>query len=222
MTVERVKIVEAATFARIVEQIEHLVFEFASSHYSTLRYGNVLSDVWLEYRRKVDLALGSLGLATHLEVVELGLQSDNPSQWRAAAFACRNLLNDVANHLWQDSRKTYQHLESEVDGHRQKMDVSQGKFANRLAAYVHQRGLRGTSGRFFREEVERLAVSIRSLIAFQSEAHEPITKEDAQSVALATYFLLGELITRTDMVPIEQYSDPASGMELASEVASSR
>jgi hypothetical protein len=207
---ERVKVFQAASFAVVLAEIERMTFEFASQSYALLRYGNVLTDFWMDYRTQVDAALHRLNLTAHLDAIQSGLQSDNPEAWRAAVLECRNLLNDVADHLWRDPRETYEHLPG--GGRDGKLNVVQGKFANRLSAYVHQKGLRGTSGKFVRDETERLAVSIRSLIALQSQAHAPVRREDARSVALATYFILGELVTKTDMQPIERYGEPAAGL----------
>ena len=89
------------------------------------------------------------------------------------------------------------------------MDVTPNKYANRLAAYLHQKGITGTRGRYVRDEVERIAASIRSLVSFQAEAHDPIELVDARSAALGTYFLLGELALKTDLEPITKYGKPA-------------
>lgn len=205
---ERVRTFSAASFAVVVSEIERMTYEFASQSYTMLRYGNVLTDFWTDYRTQVDATLRSLNLTAHLDAIQLGLQPDNTEAWRAAVLECRNLLNDVANYLWQDSRDTYEHLPG--DGQRGKLNVSRGKFASRLAAYVHQKGLRGTAGKFVRDEIERLAVSIRSLIALQSKAHSPISRDDAKTAALGTYFILGELAIKTDMQPVATYGQPAA------------
>jgi hypothetical protein len=60
-----------------------------------------------------------------------------------------------------------------------------------------------------RYEIERLATSIRGLIALEGEAHAPIGREEGRTVALSTYFILGELALRTDLLPIEVYGPPA-------------
>lgn len=212
---QRVKVFPAANFATSVAEIEKNTFDFASKAYVQLRYGNTLGDIWIDYRRRVDAALQQLNFFNHLEAIRSGLQSDNPESWRSAVFECRNLLDDVAKFLWRDPRKTYEHLPG--DGPNGKLKVTQDRFANRLSAYLHQKGLRGKQGQFLRDEVERLAASIRSLIALQSKAHKPISREDARTIALATYFILGELVIKTDMKPIEAYVEPAKGIDLLEE-----
>jgi hypothetical protein len=203
---ERVRVFNAGNFTSVLLEIERITFEFASQSYTLLRYGNVLTDIWTDYRSQVDAVLTRLNLTPHLDIIQAELQSGNPQAWRAATLACRNLLSDVADYLWRDPRDTYNHLVG--DSKNGKLNIQHGKFANRLSAYIHQKGLRGTSGKFARDEIERLAVSIRSLIAFQSQGHAPVTWEDARSVALATYFIIGELAIKTDMEPIERYGEP--------------
>ncbi len=110
LPVEQVKVVAAASFARVANQVEDDTFTFVSAHYRVLKYGNALTDIWEGYRLQVDAAIGALGLANHLETIQRGIQTDNPTAWRASALACRNLLHDVANHLWQDPREGYEHL----------------------------------------------------------------------------------------------------------------
>lgn len=208
ITMEQIRVFTAADFARVVTRIESATYTFASDAYRLLKYGDVVSDVWQGYRRQVDRVLAQLGFTEHLEAIHTGLQSGNPQGWRNAVFGCRNVLTDAAAYLWQDKRKTYSHLNN-AEG--RAIKVTAEKFANRLGAYLHQKGLTGTSGKFMRDEVERLAGSIRSLVAYQSEAHAPIAEHAARSIAVATYVILGELATRTDMRPITKYGTPAVG-----------
>jgi hypothetical protein len=88
------------------------------------------------------------------------------------------------------------------------LDVTQGHTKNRIAAYLHQKGLSGTEGKYLRSEVERLVASIDSIISFQSAAHDPIDLQNARSIAISTYLLVGEIVTRTDLIPIKEYGNP--------------
>ena len=205
-TLVRKRVFQAGAVAQSLNEIEKQVFDFASTTYAQLRFGDIIGDIWERYRATIDQSMTHLGIAGHLSAIEKGLLSDNPEEWRGAAFECRNLLNDVANYLWQDTRPRYEHLKGATD--EGTLDVTQGKFGNRIAAYLHQKGITGTRGRFVREEASRLAISILALIPYQSEAHEPISLEDAQSISISTYILLGELSRRTDAAPIREYSDP--------------
>jgi hypothetical protein len=210
---QRVHIYPAYEFSRIISTLEHKIFVFCSDSYAYLKYGSAISDSWIDYQVEVDKALHDIGIGDHIKVIQNGLQSANPEAWRAATLECRSVLNDVADYLWKDQRPRYEYLPNH-DG-TAKMDVSAGRYSNRLAAYIHQKGLSGTRGKFLREEVERLAASISALISLASEAHQPIGRMDARTTAISTYFVLGELALRTDMVPIEQYGVPAAPHAIA-------
>lgn len=194
-------------FTAILQQIEQHTFDFASQSYRVLRYGNALTDIWIAYRFQVDTALQHLGLTNHLEAVQVGLRSDNPEEWRNAVFGCRNILEDVAACLWLDPRPTYDHLPDPEGG---KMKVGKQRFANRLHAYIHQKGVSTKQRKFVKAEVERLATSIRSLKDLEGRAHIPVTRDEARTIALATYFILGELALKTDLQPVETYGSPAT------------
>jgi len=208
---ERVRIFQPSAFLPCLNHIEQATFDFASNACVALRYGNAIADIWSTYRVEVDAAIGAIGLADHLTSIQSGLQSGNPESWRLAVLGCRNLLKDAADCLWKDARPTYDHLPGQGIG--SKLEVTSDKFGNRLSAYIHQKSLSGTRGKFFRGEAERLADSLTSLIRLQSEGHDPIELKDARSIAIATYCLLGELVTRTDMVPVQEYGNPARSAE---------
>jgi len=206
ITMERKRIFPAANFRYSLTQIEKQAFDFVSKAYVQVRFGDVIGGIWQKYRQEVDVKMAGLNLTGHLTTIEKGLLSVNSEDWRTSAFECRNLINDLANYLWRDERIRYEHLPGNtIEG---TLDVSQGKFGNRIAAYIHQKGISGTRGRFIRVEAERLSSSIFALIPFQSEAHEPISLQDAQSIAIATYILVGEVIRRTDLEPILVYGQP--------------
>lgn len=190
-----------AQFQRILSDVEREVFDFASKSYKVLRYGEVITDIWTDLRLDLESALKRGGLEDHLGAIDSGLSSDNPESWRAAMIGCRTLVDDVANYLWQDDRSTYEYL----PGRGGRLDVSHGKSLNRISAYLHQNGLSGTKGEFVRAEIDRLDTSLRKLRDWQSAGHDPVTKEAARSVALATYVVLGELASRTDFEPVTQY-----------------
>ena len=199
----RVVYLDPSRISRVVAAIENATFEFAASAYPELRYGDLLTDFWQQYRREVEVALHRMDLDQHLATIEQGLNSDNETGWRAGVLACRSLLEDLAAHLWRDARPTYDALPG--DGPGEHLSVTADKYVNRISAYLHQREVTGQGGRFIRDEADRLSSSLRALVGYQSTAHSPITKLDARSIALGTYFLIGELTSKTDLEPVEEY-----------------
>jgi len=166
-----------------------------------------IAEIWLQYRRQIEEALAGLALKGHLDAIEQGLDSANPEQWRAAVFSCRNLLVDLADRLWRDTRAEYEHLPG--TGKHGKLEVTHEKASNRLSAYLHQKGLRDNSGRLLRDEMDRLAASFRSLLAAQGSAHRPVKRRDAEAIAITTCMLVGQLASGTDMEPVQHYKQPA-------------
>lgn len=137
VTLTRIRVFSASTIAASLSRLENALFDFLSRSYVELKYSNVMESIWRDYQSQVDKKLSQLNLAQHYSAIEANLLSTNPEGWRLASFGCRDLLTDLANFLWQDSRKEYVHL----DGSKGKLDVSQGNYINRLCAYIHQKGI---------------------------------------------------------------------------------
>lgn len=204
--VQRVEFYSPSMFRHVISTVEHLTFRWAVNWRKTLIYGNAVTDIWTQYRATVEKVLSAAGLKTHLDSIQANLSSNNPSQWRSTVYACRSVLEDLSAYLWQDSRPTYEHLPS-GDG-KGPLVVTKERAANRIGAYLHQQGLAQSEGKFMREEARRLADSIRNLLSLQAKAHGAIEKQHAQSVAIQTYILVGEIAQRTDFQPVTEYRDP--------------
>lgn len=199
----RVRNFPAENITHSLSQIEKYVFDWASSNYVQMNYTNKVKGIWERYQIIVEGALQKLELTNHLSVIQDEIGKENPESWRTAVLECRNLLADLATYLWKDTRDLYIHLPgSSPDG---KLDVQQGNYSNRLSAYLHQKSIAGKEGKFLRDEADRLATSIRSLISVESYAHAPIDRPLADAVVLYTYFLIGELAIKTDLSPITKY-----------------
>lgn len=191
-----------SSFKVMMGKIRQEAFRFLSRAYVQLEYGSALTDVWNDYRGMVDAGLQKLDLSNHLKSIESGLRSDNPAQWRAAVYSSRNLLQDLARLLWQDPRDTYAGIRTPQG---QPIQVTKEKFANRLGAYLHQKAVREELRKFVTSETEHLATAIRHLVERQGAAHDQMDIKEVRSVAMATYFILGELSSWTDLEPVREY-----------------
>lgn len=189
------------TLQRVVANLENDLFRWASNAYATMNFGDAVSDIWRSYRAVVDTALTRIGLSDVLRQIDSGLLSSNPEAWRQSMISCRNLLNDVAAHLWRDPRKTYALLQNEKG---EDIKVTEDMYVNRLIAYLHQKGVVGATGDHLKAQWR----SLRRLNDLGSSAKDAnaVTLEDARSTVIAAYVALGELFHRTDGVPIENYS----------------
>lgn len=194
---------DKSAFQTIISEVEALIFTFTSKSYSLLLYADALEDIWKSYRAHVDEALISIGLQQHFDTIRSGLISQNPQDWRAAMWSCRDLLHDLADYLWKDPRPTYTRL-SGKDGY---LAVTNDKYVNRLGAYLHYKGITGKKRGYLFAEMERIYHSIDTLNELDSEAHSQITLLDLRMAAIGTYFIVGELAARTDMKPVENYDN---------------
>jgi hypothetical protein len=200
------KIYDKYAFQTVVTNIENMVFGFVSESYSLLCYGDVLQDIWQGYCAAIDEHLIPIGLSKHLDAIRNGLRSANPQEWRTAMWSCRDILHDLAAHLWRDPRPTYEHLPGK--GQNGRLEVTDSYYVNRLGAYLHQKAIDKEVRRYLSAEMERIYNSIKALNELDCEAHGEITLQDARSAVIGTYVMLGELVIRTDMKPITEYRNP--------------
>jgi len=203
---EEMNVFDKQVFQIIIKNIESPAFDFASNSYSILRYGDTLQDIWQAYRASVEECLAPVGLAKHLDTIRNGLNSQNPQDWRAAMWSCRDILHDLATYLWRDERETYEYLPGQ--GKNGKLRVTDSDHVNRLGAYLHQKAVSGKTGAYLRAEMERIYRSISTLNELDNKAHSEFTLLDARTVAIGTYTILGEIVTRTDMKPVIEYCNP--------------
>lgn len=203
---EELHVYDKHVFQTIITNIENIAFNFASNSYAILRYGDALQDVWQAYRAKVEEKLVPIGFKRHLDTIRNGLHSQNPQDWRAAMWSCRDILHDLATYLWNDKRETYEYLPGQgKDG---KLRVTESDYVNRLGAYLHQKGMVGKTGRYLRAEMERIYSSISTLNELDNKAHSEVTLFDVRTSAIGTYTVLGEIVTRTDIKPVTEYCKP--------------
>lgn len=205
---EEMNVYDKQVFQTILTNIGNLAFNFASNSYAILQYGDALQDVWQAYRAKVEEQLIATGFTKHLDTIRNGLNSQNPQDWRAAMWSCRDILHDLAAYLWCDQRETYEYLPGQGEGG--KLRVTESDYVNRLGAYLHQKSVVGKMGAYLRAEMERLYHSISTLNELDSRAHSEVTLTDIRTVAIGTYTILGEIATRTDMKPVTEYCNPQS------------
>lgn len=195
-----VTVVEADQAQSCLRGLGNALFEWASRAYSAMILGDAATEIWQQHRARVDAFLANQNLVGHVGAITGGLASAETQRWREAMWSTRDLLHDVAEHLWKDARKTYKHI---LDDDGKSIEVTADKFVNRLVAYMHQKGVTSTVGAELRAEWARL----RGLNSLASSAHDKdaVTLEDAKLTFFATYMLLGELIQRTDCEPVETY-----------------
>jgi len=204
---EKRSVYQAGEFLLIADRVQNEAFKLASGGYTALTYGDALQSVWEGYRAQVDAVLTQVGLDKHLDAIRDGIRSENQQAWRNAMWACRDVIRDLAARLWRDPRPLYERMK--LKG--KPLHVDESSYVNRLLAYLHFKRQTGKAGKYLGAELERINSSIHTLNELDSKAHAPVTRQDARLAAIGTYLLLGELIQRTDMQPVEDWGPSPGG-----------
>ncbi len=161
------------------------------------------TSTWQAVVSEVEPALARAALGDFIAQVHGGMKAGNRAGWQSTLYACRSILEGVANYLWQDPRPSYDKLPGTREGH---LDVSYGRYMNRMGAYLNERVESSTTRALLRNEGERLWQSLDSLSNLDSKAHDfEITQDDARFAVVSTYLLLGELFRRTGFEPVTGY-----------------
>lgn len=209
---EEAQVFQGSAFEHVLDLMSGYTFEFASREVAVLKYSDVLTGIWAQHLQAVEKFLVSVDMRQALDAIRLNYQSGSSETLRTAAFACRNLIEDLSRLLWQDPRESYLPLPGTAKG--EGLLVSKDRYVNRLKAYIHQKSVGTNPRKFYEDEVDRLGASFRSLAAVQGQAHGGVSDEDARIIILGTFFLVGALVLKTDMQPVTHYED---GSQLSSD-----
>ena len=195
---------DAYLFSRILKSLDSKLFDFVSNAVILLKYGNLIKTFFEKYQLEADKKLIELGFEDRLREINQMLQTDNPEAWRDSGLSCRTLLHDLALYLWKDTRDYYDPLPG--SNKTERLKVTEDMFVNRLEAYMHQKkGFHKKMQEYLGSEIKYLSELIRKLYNLQSTAKSKLSLPEVISIVLATYFVIGELVQKTDMIPIEKY-----------------
>lgn len=204
--VEAIEVYPPEAFKTCLQNMEQAIWEWSTYWIVFLRFENRIGDIWERYRSSVDSTLAQIGLAGHFQALDTRLASANEQDWRSVLYSCRDLLHDIANHLWLDERSFYQHSKL-TDGKNQpiKLQVTQDRYINRIRAYLHQKTLKASEVGLMETEAEFLGELFGRLNHLDNHAHSGADQTLAESAAIHTYMLLADLVRHTDMQPIIKY-----------------
>jgi len=178
----------------ILEGVAEELCDKATTTLVTARFGAAIDTIFRDYQRAVGSALSNLGIEDHLETAYRNLKGGDESKWRAAALACRNVLQDLSEKLWCVKCDYY-----DIDG--ESMSVKSNMVRNRLRAYMHVKGVK-------KDDTPRALLD--PLYAQASAAKSSCSYENARSVLIVTYLFLAELIRQTDMQPVTEIKKGSS------------
>ena len=172
---------------KILAKIDQQIYKFAMETYNELRFSQVQGALFDRVRSAVDVELaGTTGDTLKLiDGISERLGSGESVAFSQAMTTCRQLIEAVADHVFAPTKEPYTLSTGAT------IEVTQDKVKNRLNAHVDRCGVRG--GR-----AERIGKSLNGLYArLSTSVHrsEAIDSHEAQYLFLATYLLVGEVVT---------------------------
>jgi hypothetical protein len=198
--------VHAREIRRILTYVEHRAFELALRIERHLRFGELVSSIFDEYRARTQDALSRLGIDESLEAIEANLRVGTAESYKLAVHGCRNVLIGLSDKLWRVPDLTRHPSLSTYDG--KPLQLDRGQVKARLRAYLYERGLvlvtnRGPS--LVAGQLDRVASTIEQLYNLSSDqAKREASLDEAQSAVIQTYILLGEIARLTGFEPVTE------------------
>ncbi|MCJ7667823.1 MAG: hypothetical protein MUP04_06030 [Anaerolineae bacterium] len=203
--VKEICIIEPIAIKRLLDAIANNLYSLASRGSIVVRHGQAISSALENYIALVDDKLLSLGIGDSLKAAYENLRSDNPESWKLVALACRNIIIQLANTLWQAPDQAHPVLKG---GDGKPMSLAADKEKNRLVAYIHHKVQSKTQKQFFKGQAERLATLLHGLFELGSKGKYFVSHEQALSCLINTYVFLGDLAIFTDMEPVTKIEPP--------------
>jgi len=188
----------------ILDHIEQYCFDFAIATERRLRFTDLATDVFAEYRTLVEVHLNRLGIDENLKAIETNVRLGTAESSKLAILGCRNILLALSDRLWQVPGVQVHPALQTYDG--KPLQLDEGQVKARLRAYLHERGLvlatkRGPT--LIAGQLERNADAAAELYNLTSEqGKNEALVEDAKAAVLHTYFLVGEMARLTGFVPV--------------------
>jgi hypothetical protein len=169
---------------QVLSAIDARLYGYASDVYAELRFSEIQASLFEQSRVAVDGTLAAMAgdALKKIESVSERLHSDDAEGISQAMSTCRRLIDSVADHVFPARDEPY-----DLNG--QPLTVKQNAVLNRINASLHTRGVRG--GR-----TDRLRRSLSDIYGRVSTGvHSDVDSHEARYLFLATYVLLGEVLT---------------------------
>lgn len=164
-------------------------------HYE-LKFSGVASDVFSQFRRAADGAIGSLvpDAVKKFTAVYDNLRSENPEDWSNAVHSCRRILQDLADAVFPPS--TEERI-AKIEGQKKKIKLGPSNYINRIMCFIEDNSkserftnLVGSHLRFIGDRLDAV------FEAAQKGSHATIlSREEADRYVIYTYLIVGDILS---------------------------
>lgn len=165
------------------------IHAFVSEVYYAKQFDALSEAIFEKYKRDVDYRISSTcgEILGKIPAVMDRLTESDPESITQALVSCRRIIEAFADSLYPPTEQTI-----EIGGNVLKLDA--GKHQNRLNAYIHLRVTSHSRKQKIRQNLSNL------LDRLSTGVHKDVTAEEARSLFLNTYLVVGEILHLGDPV----------------------
>jgi hypothetical protein len=179
---------DIVTYTQIKNSVLSIVHSFVSSLYYELLFSGQVQTIFERYKTAVDNRLaGRCGdVLEKFPSVYERLAEDDPEAVSQALVTCRRIMDSFADSIFPASDMTI-----EAEGNT--LQLGQKHVQNRINAYIRERSSSDSRRKKLRQTLSNLYDRTSSGV------HADVTQEEARSLLLNVYLVLGEIILLPDI-----------------------
>ncbi|MDO8621547.1 MAG: hypothetical protein Q7R31_04710 [Candidatus Levybacteria bacterium] len=183
-----------AIYKRICSVVASSIQDFATKIYYTYKFGQEADSILEEYRKTVldGIAKYFPDLNQSFEVINKNSNNSNPREWSVATLESRNILIYLSGKLWTSREANYKC--------RDKQPIKVENEKNKLIAYVDMKMGASKEGK---ARAKKLFGIIHEIFTLGGKAKRKTEKKELSTVIIDTFVFLNDLMSYTDLKPIE-------------------
>ena len=171
-------------------------YEYALVKQIELTFGNIATDIFANYRERVDNGFSELSKETilKLQAIEGKIDSDNPELYSQALATCRRLFENVSIELFNKYFPDYTDKMFKTKAGKT-IDVSGDHYKNKLSAVIETIEEKSVNKTLVGSNIIYLIDWIDNLHNLHCKGvHINISREDATKAIIQTYICLGDIL----------------------------
>jgi len=163
-----------------------LLHDFAASIYYEKVFSHLTESLFEQFKGMVDILLAERcgGVLEKVPSVYDRLMEGEPESVSQALNSCRRIIDSFADAVYPPSESTI-----ELDGDGKALQLGPQHHLNRINVYIRDRVFSDSRRKRLRQSLKNIYERVCSGV------HSDVTAEEARSLFLETYLLLGEILT---------------------------
>lgn len=172
-------------------------YEYALKKQIELTFSNTASDVFSNYRERVDNYFSEISSETilKLQAIEDKINSNNPELYSQALTTCRRLFVDISKELFNKHFPNYTQTTYKTKSGKE-IDITGEHYKNMLSAVIEKLQEKSTKKTLVGSQIIYLLDWIENLCNLQSAGvHSDVSKHDTMKCIIHTYICLGDILS---------------------------